>query len=49
MLGKVFGKLARGMALFILAMLTAAYVFSGETREPAPPVPADRIIGYYDA
>ena len=49
MLGNVFGNLARGMALFILTMLTVAYIFSGEEREPAPPVPPDRIIGYYDA
>ena len=49
MLGKVFGTLARGMALFILATLVVAYIFSGEKREPTPPVPADRIIGYYDA
>lgn len=42
----MLGKLARGMVLFLLAMLTVVYIFSGEKRAPAPPLPADRIIGY---
>ena len=42
----MLAKLARGMVLFILATLTVVYIFSGDKREPAPPVPSDRIIGY---
>ncbi len=45
----MLANLARGMALFILATLIVAYVFSGEKREPKPPAPADRIVGYYNA
>jgi len=45
----MLANLARGMALFILAMLTVAYVFSGQEPDPKPPVPSDRIVGYYNA
>lgn len=45
----MLANLARGMMLFILAMLIVAYIFSGEKREPKPPVPSDRIVGYYNA
>lgn len=45
----MLANLARGMALLVLAMLIVAYIFSGERPEPKPPVPSDRIIGYYNA
>ena len=45
----MLANLARGMALFVLAMLIVAYIFSGEKHEPVPPVPSDQILGYYDA
>lgn len=45
----MLGNLARGMVLFILAMLTVVYIFSADKRAPAPPVPGDRIIGYMSA
>ena len=44
----MLANLARGMALFILTMLTVAYIFSGDKPEPKPPVPSDRIVGYYN-
>lgn len=45
----MLANLARGMALFVLAMLIVAYIFSGEKHEHKPPVPSDRIVGYYNA
>ncbi len=42
----MLAKLTRGMVLFILATLTVIYIFSGEKRAPAPPIPSDRIIGH---
>lgn len=45
----MLANLARGMALFVLGMLIVAYVFSGEKRTPKPPVPDDKIVGYYNA
>lgn len=47
----MLANLARGMALFALAMLIVAYIFSGEKHETKakPPVPDDRIVGYYNA
>ncbi len=45
----MLANLARGMVLVILAMLIVTYIFSGEKREDAPPVPRDRILGYMNA
>jgi hypothetical protein len=45
----MLANLARGMALVMLGLLIVAYAFSGEKREAKPPVPDDRIVGYYNA
>ena len=45
----MLANLARGMVLVILAMLIVSYIFSGEKREPTPPLPSDRILGYMNA
>jgi len=45
----MLANLARGMTLFMLGTLIVVYVFSGEKRAPEPPVPDDRIVGYYNA
>ena len=45
----MLANLGRGMALFILATMIVAYVFSGEKGEPKPPAPPDKIVGYYNA
>ena len=42
----MLGNLLRGMVLFILGTLIVVYIFSGDERPPAPPVPPGTIIGY---